>query len=97
MPSATSTIHVSGLRRRTIATLRSQARSEGLSVERYVKELIESEMSVTEMARRRSIDEVFAPAQKRFRESGMSEEELDRLVDAARTAHYRQVNRRKKR
>lgn len=97
MASASSTIRVSGLGRRIIATLKSQAKAEGLSVEGYVKELIESEMSVTEMARRKTIDDVFAPAQRRFRESGMSEEELDRLVDAARTYHHKQVAERKKR
>ncbi|HEX4792814.1 MAG TPA: hypothetical protein VH370_03425 [Humisphaera sp.] len=97
MASASSTIHVSGLGQRTIATLKSQAKAEGLSVEGYVKELIESEMSVTEMARRKTIDDVFAPAQRRYRESGMSEEELDRLVDAARTDHHKQVAQRKKR
>jgi hypothetical protein len=96
MASASSTIHVSGLGRRTIATLKSQAKAEGLSVAGLVKELIETEMSVTEMARRKTIDEVFAPAQKRFQESGMSEEELDRLVDAARSDHHKQIQRKKR-
>lgn len=97
MASTSSTIHVSGLGRRTITTLKSQAKAEGLSVEGYVKELIESEMSVTEMARGKTIDEVFGPAQKRFRESGISEEELDRLVDVARSDHHNQITKRKKR
>ncbi|HTW95234.1 MAG TPA: hypothetical protein VMD30_10595 [Tepidisphaeraceae bacterium] len=97
MASASSTIHVSGLGRRTIATLKSQAKAKGLSVEGYVKELIESEMSVSEMARRKTIDDVFASAQKRFRESGMTDDELDRLVDTARTDHHKQVVERKKR
>jgi hypothetical protein len=97
MASTSSTIRVSGLGRRTIATLKSQAKAEGLSVEGYVKELIESEMSVSEMARRKTIDDVFAPAQKRFRESGMTDDDLDRLVDTARTDHHKQVVERKKR
>jgi hypothetical protein len=97
MASAGSSIHVSGLGRQTIASLKSRAKAEGLSVEGYVKELIQAEMSVAEMARRKTIDEVFAPVQKRFRESGMSEEELDRLVDVARTEHYNQVTKKKKR
>jgi hypothetical protein len=54
-------------------------------------------MSVSEMARRKTIDDVFAPAHKRFRESGMTDDELDRLVDTARTDHHKQVVERKKR
>jgi hypothetical protein len=81
---STASIQISGLRRQTIASLTSQARAQGLSVEGYVKEIIEAEMSISDMARRKTIDEVFAPAQQQFRESGMSEDELDQLVDAAR-------------
>jgi hypothetical protein len=84
---STASIQISGLRRQTIASLTSQARAQGLSVEGYVKEIIEAEMSISDMARRKTIDEVFAPAQQQFRESGMSEDELDQLVDAARHDH----------
>jgi len=73
------------------------ARAQGLSVEGYVKEIIEAEMSISDMARRKTIDEVFAPAQQQFRESGMSEEELDQLVSAARHDQPTKVTRRKKR
>jgi hypothetical protein len=95
MGSTSSTIHVSGLRRQTIATLKSHAQAEGLSVARYVKDLIETDMSIAEMARNKTIDEIFAPVQKQFRESGMSEEELDRLVDQARAEHHRMSSRKK--
>lgn len=94
---STASIHISGLRRRTIASLKSQAKAHGLSVEGYVKEIIEAEMSISEMAKRKTIDEVFAPVQKQFRESGMSETELDRLLEAARHQQPTKVTRRKKR
>lgn len=94
---STAPIQISGLRRQTITSLKSQAKAQGLSVERYVKEIIETEMSMSEMARRKTIDEVFAPAQKQFRENGMSETELDRLVDAARHDRPIKPTRRKKR
>ena len=93
----TASIQISGLRRQTIASLTSQARAQGLSVEVYVKEIIEAEMSISDMARRKTIDEVFAPAQQQFRESGVSEEELDQLVDAARHDQPTKVAPRKKR
>src|SRR5438067_759239 len=97
MASTTSKIEISGLGRETIESLKSHAKARGLSVEGYVKELIEAEMSVREMARRNAVDEVFAPVQKQFQESGMSEAELDRLVDAARTEHHNKVTKNKKR
>jgi hypothetical protein len=97
MATAGSTIRVSGLRRQAIASLKSQAAQQGLSLQDYVKELIETDMSIAAMARSKSIDEVFAPVQRQFRESAMTEDELDRLVDTARTAHHNQVTKRKKR
>lgn len=94
---STASIHISGLRSKTIASLKTQAKAHGLSVEGYVKEIIEAEMSISEMAKQKTVDEVFAPAQKQFRESGMSETELDELIDAARHHQPTKVTRRKKR
>ena len=94
---STASIQISGLRPQTVASLKSQAKVHGLSVEGYVKEIIEAEMSISEMAKQMTIDQVFAPAQKQFRESGMSEAELDRLIDAARHQKPTKVTRRKKR
>lgn len=93
---STASIHISGLRPQTIASLKSQAKANGVTVEGYIKEIIETQMSIGEMARRKTIDEVFVPAQKQFRESGMSETELDRLIDAARHQQPKKVTRRKK-
>ncbi len=59
-PMSTASIQISCLRRQTIASLKSQAEAQGLSVEAYVKEIIEAEMSISDMARRKTIDEVFA-------------------------------------
>ena len=60
MASATSTIHVSGVDRREMASLKSRAKAKGLSVEGYVKDLIDSDLSIAELARCKTIDEVFA-------------------------------------
>jgi hypothetical protein len=97
MASATSTIHVSGVDRREMASLKARAKAKGLSVEGYVKDLIDSDLSIAELARRKTIDQVFAPLQQQFEESGMSESELDHLVDAARKEHHRRVTRTKSR
>jgi hypothetical protein len=81
---ASTSIQVSGLAKTKIAALRKQAKSLGMSAERYAKRLIEQGISLERQARTKSFDELFAPAQARFRASGMSEEGLDQLVGKAR-------------
>jgi hypothetical protein len=55
--------------------------------------LIEDGLALERKARATSFDELFAPVQKRFLDSGMTEVELDRLVDAARKRHHRRSRR----
>ena len=88
MAEATATLRVSGLGKGKLAALRKQAKTLGLSTEGYAKQLIEEGVSLEQLARTKTFDELFAPVQARFRESGMTEDELDKLVDAARTRHH---------
>jgi uncharacterized protein (DUF302 family) len=97
MATASSTIQVSGLRKQTLEALTTQAKSQGLSVAGFVKELIETEMSITEMARTKTFDEVLAPVRKQFHDSGMSDGELTRLIETARDEHRKEVSKKKKR
>jgi hypothetical protein len=97
MATISSTIHLSGLKRQTLAALASHAKAEGLSVEGFVKEMIETELSTLELARTKPIDEVFAPVRKQFRESGMSEDELVALIECARDEHRQRTAKKKKR
>ncbi len=96
MNSATTSIRVRGLGRSKLAALRGQARKLGISAESYAKQLIEDGLTLEQKAKSMSFDEIFAPAQARFRRSGMSEAELDALVDRARTRHHRRQTRRKR-
>ena len=91
MATSSSTIQVCGLGKGKLATLRAQAKTLGMSPEVYAKQLIEDGISLEQKARTTTFDELFAPAQARFRESGMSDEELDKLVDAARSRHHRRT------
>lgn len=97
MASATSTIHVPGVDRRELASLRSRARAKGLSVENYVKELIDTDLHLGELARSMTIDELLAPVRKQFEASGMTEEDLDLIVDKARRQHNKRIRKDKKR
>ena len=89
-----ATIQVSGLGKNKLAALREQAKALGMSAEGYARHLIEEGISLELQARTRTFDELFAPAQARFRKSGMSEVDLDQLVDRARSRH-RRIQRKK--
>jgi len=95
MSSATSTIEVTGIARDKLHALRAQAKAAGVSPEVYAKKLIEEGVELEREARTKSLDEIFAPAQEQFRKSGMTEDELDRLVDKARTQHHRRTTKKK--
>lgn len=88
-----STIQVSGLPSGELAALRRQAKALGMTAEGYARQLIEDGLALQRAARTTSFDELFAPAQKRFRETGMTEEELDGVVNAARSRHHRRASR----
>ena len=93
MASSSSKIQVSGLGKGKMAALRAQARTLGMSAEGYARQLIEEGILLEREARSTTFDELFAPVQARFRKSDMSEEELDKLVDAARKRHHRRTLR----
>ena len=59
--------------------LQQRAIESGQDVEAYVERLIEKALSGPP-----SIDELLAPVRKQFAESGMTEEELDALIEEAR-------------
>jgi len=88
-----STIQVSGLGKGKLAVLRAQAKALGMTAEGYARQLIEEGILLERKARSTTFDELFAPVQARFRANGMSETDLDSLVDAARTRHHRRTSR----
>jgi len=94
MAATTATIKVSGLGKEKLVALREQAKALGITAEGYAKRLIEEGLSLEQLARTTTFDELFAPAQAHFRKSRMTEEDLDRLVDRARSRH-RRVTRKK--
>lgn len=93
--SSSSTIHVSGLAKETLHTLRAQAEAAGVTVDAYTRQLLEEVVALAREARTTSFDELFSPVQLRFQKNGMNEAELDKLVTAARRRHHRKNTRKK--
>jgi hypothetical protein len=59
--------------------LQQRAKDTGRDVAEYVEKLIEKDLSA-----RPSIEEILAPVRKQFEDSGMTEAELDALVEEVR-------------
>ncbi|HSK70226.1 MAG TPA: hypothetical protein VK892_00920 [Pyrinomonadaceae bacterium] len=65
------------------AILEEKARSSGKEIAEYVEDLIEKDID-----RPKTLDEILAPVRKNFAESGMTEEELDELIESERQAMW---------
>jgi hypothetical protein len=63
----------------TIEKLRAEAAASGKDVDTLVREAVEVKLAVSG----RSFRDIMAPVHQDFRKSGMSEDELDTLVDEA--------------
>jgi len=85
--NASSTLRVSGLGRRILVALRAQARAAVLTPGAYARKLLEEGIALQQEARTTPFDALLAPVRRQFRETGMTEAELDALVDAARRRH----------
>lgn len=72
------------------AVLGEKARNQGKDVAEYVENLIEKDVD-----RRKTLDEILAPLRKDFAESGMTEDELDELIESERQAMWEEKNGRR--
>ena len=91
MAATATKIAIDGLGKTKLAALREQAKTLGMSAEGYALQLIEDGLLLEQRARTRTFDELFAPVQARFKKSGMTEAELDKIVDDARRSHHQRT------
>ena len=80
-----------GLRPAQLKQLDRKAKSEGKSAVEYVRALIERDLLAD-----KSFDEILKPIREGFRKSGVTQDELDELVNEARQAAYRKSSQRKR-
>lgn len=84
METMTLTIHVP---KNIGAVLEEKAKNQGKDVSSYVENLIEKDID-----QRKTLDEILAPIRKNFADSGMSEEDLDALIESERQAMWEEKN-----
>ncbi len=75
----TGTIEVTGLRSETLEAISRKARQSGKTIGEYLRDVIE-----TEVAADQTFARILEPIRRSFDESGMTEAELDDLIEAAR-------------
>ena len=66
--------------------LREKATVDGKDIQNYIED------SLKKLALQPSLDEILAPLRKNFEESGMSEEDLDNLIESERQAMWKEKN-----
>lgn len=73
------TVEVTGLRTETLEALSAKARQAGKTIGEYIRNLLE-----TEVAAEQPFAQILEPIRRSFDESGLTEAELDQLIEAAR-------------
>ena len=87
MASAVTELRISDLPKRQASAVKRKAQRMGLSVEEYVKQLIEDDLALDEKARSTPFDELAAPFRKAFK--GATEREIAEVVAQARSHRRR--------
>ena len=78
-----------GLKPTQMKAVIRRAKKAGKTATEYVRSLVERDLNAGE-----SFDEILRPIREGFRKSGVTEEELDELVNRARIARQKRVRRR---
>ena len=90
MSAQTETIKITGLPPGTSEAIEELGRRKGKSAEEYLRMLIEAEILSEQ-----SFSEILAPIRKSFRESGMTEEQLEALFEDARDKVHQEAHAKK--
>jgi hypothetical protein len=81
----TDTIEVSGLSESVVKAVGERAKEVGVATEDYVRYLIEEDV-----ASPLSVRVLYAPVREQIKASGISEDELDNLLEEAREEVFRE-------
>ena len=87
MSAQTESIEISGLPPGTAQAIEELSRSKGKSAEEYLRTLIEAEILSEQ-----SFTDILAPIRQSFRDSGMTEEQLEKLFKDALSKVRRKEN-----
>lgn len=90
---STLTFHLRDIPQNRVSEIKRRAREMGVTPSDYVKKLINDDMEYDDIMRNSTFAEIAAPFRTAL--AGVSEQELDRRVDAARTRYHRRTSKRR--
>lgn len=82
-------LKATGLSRQEIAEVTTRAKRSGLSPEQYLREVIEDHLAIAREAKVKTLAQLSTHMRRDFARSGMTEAELDSIVERAKTKHRR--------
>ena len=89
MHAQSGTLRLRGLAKRQVAQVAQRASRLGMTPERYLKHLVEEDLAISREAKTHTFDELMGPDRQ------VDEQELDRLVEAAKVKHHRRHSRKR--
>jgi hypothetical protein len=87
MPPESNTLQVKGLAKRQMAAVAERAGRLGMTPERYLRHLVEEDLAISREAKTTTFAELMGPGRV------VDEQELDRLVEAAKAKYHRRTSR----
>ena len=92
---ATLIVEISGLSDETLRRIDAKAAKNGRDRDDYLRDLIERDIYACEPDSKEAIIEAFAPVQEEFKRSGMTETDLNTLIEQARSVAQSDGRKRK--
>jgi len=87
--STTAKLEISGLGKRKMVALAAKAKRLGVSPARYVRQLVEDDLAIERDAQSLTLAQIMDPVRNEFRQTRTTDEELDSIVNAARSRRRR--------
>ena len=87
--ASTDILLVKGLGRHKLEELARKAKRLGITPAKYVRQLVEEDLAISEEARTKTFAELMGPGRE------VDEDEIDRLVESAKTRHHARTTRKK--
>lgn len=90
----THTIEATGIPDDLFRRLDERVQAHGGDLSEYVREVLEKDLGVPSAQEAMTFDEITALMRRDFKESGMTEEEFDTLIEEAREEVWRKKSKR---
>ena len=89
MSTSATTLQLKGLGKQRMAEVARRAKHLGMTPEDYLKHLLEEDLAISRAARTKTFAELMGPGRE------VDEQEVDRLVEAAKVKHHRRSFRKR--